>query len=344
MSPERPPVTDAQSLAAALPVDEEAAARVARRYPLRIPAHFLSLIRKPQDPLWRQAVPSLEELSAWDAPDPLGEEAQSPTPGLVHRYPDRALFLVESRCALYCRHCMRKRRTGEARAVSPGALAAGLDYIRRTPALREVVLSGGDPLMMNEEALVSLLARLKAIRHVEVLRIHTRVPGADPDRVTERLASELARFAPLFVNIQFNHPAELTEKARLACRRLLSAGIPLGSQSVLLSGVNDDAQILARLFLGLLSMGVRPYALHHPDPVAGTRHFSVPLERGLALVSSLRGRISGMAVPHYLLDLPGGGGKTALLPGVAEKIGEGIYRIKSFRGEWHTYSDRRMPA
>lgn len=332
------------SLAAIEGADPDSAARVALRYPVRIPAHFASLIRSSGDPLGLQAVPSVRELEGEGEGDPLCEEAQSPVPNLVHRYPGRVLFLVENRCALFCRHCMRKRRTGGTGPVAPEILARGVGYIRKNPAVREVVLSGGDPLMMNPDALFGLLESLRAIPHVKTLRIHTRVPGADPLRVTDALASGLGRFSPLFVNIQFNHPAELTDEAWEAARRLALAGIGMGSQSVLLRGVNDDAETLAELFTGLLEMGIRPYCLHHPDPVAGTGHFSVPLSRGLELVGSLRGRISGMAVPHYMLDIPGGFGKTALLPGSVEVLGNGIYRVRCFRGVLRIYRDLPAPA
>ena len=340
----RKAICDPAALAAIKGANPDSATLVVRRHPMRIPGHFAALIRTHDDPLGLQAVPSISELLCDGEDDPLCEEAQSPVPNLVHRYPDRVLFLVENRCALYCRHCMRKRRTGATGPVAPVILDRGIGYIKENPAVREVVLSGGDPLMMDRDSLLGLLGELRKIPHLKALRIHTRVPGADPARVTEKLVSGLGRFSPLFVNIQFNHPAELTDEAREATRRLARAGIQLGSQSVLLRGVNDDSETLASLFTGLLGMGIRPYCLHHPDPVAGTGHFSVPLSRGLELAASLRGRISGMAVPHYMLDLPGGFGKTALLPGSVEILGNGSYRIRCFQGIWRDYRDRVSPA
>ena len=307
-------------------------------YPLKVPRYYLSLIKTPEDPLWRQAIPDLKELSpGYLGSDPLGEAAQSPVPGLIHRYPDRVVFLASTSCAMYCRHCMRRRSVGS-QPENPMALrAAAIDYIRRQRHIREVILSGGDPFMLSDQSLEDLLKKLRAIDHVTLLRIHTRIPCTCPGRVTPRLVAILKRFHPLFINIQFNHPDEITLESTEACRLLADAGIPLGNQSVLLKNVNDDAATMERLLLALLSIRVRPYYLHHPDLVTGTSHFQVPLRTGLAIMRALRGRVSGIAIPQYMLDLPGGGGKIPLLPQYIEEEMKDRLVVKNFAGKRYEY-------
>jgi lysine 2,3-aminomutase len=315
-------VSTAQELAARLPVSAVALAPVAARYPVRINPYFLGLIQSPGDPIWRQVVPDGRELETDRLPaDPMDEERQSPLPGLTHRYPDRVLLRVTNRCAVFCRHCLRKRLMGDP-ARSPGreALAAALDYIRRHRAIREVILSGGDPLLLEDEALDRLLDRLQAIPQVEIVRIHSRVPGALPQRITPDLARLLRRRHPLHMVLQFNHPREITPEARRACRRLAQAGIPLGCQSVLLRGVNDDPAVMADLMRGLLRLGVKPYYLHHADPVRGAGHFRTDVATGLRIMAHLRQDPGGLAVPCYVADLPGGGGKVVLDPGGVERL------------------------
>lgn len=289
---------------------------VTARYPALINPYYRDLIGSKDDPLWRQAVPDPAELSddLLTDPDPLSEAGQSPVPCLIHRYPDRVLFMISSQCAMYCRHCMRKRMVGRMQQVSHKDVDAGIEYIRRTRSIREVILSGGDPLMADDARIDEILTRLSRMDHVQVIRMHTRVPCTLPARITEDLARLLSAHAPIYVNIQFNHPAELTEAAKTACAMIADVGIPLGCQTVLLAGVNDDAQTMATLMTGLLSARIRPYYIHHPDPVRGTAHFRVSLKKGLGIMDALRGNISGMAVPHYMIDLPGGGGKVPLLP------------------------------
>ncbi|MDJ0784592.1 MAG: KamA family radical SAM protein [Desulfosarcinaceae bacterium] len=310
--------------------------KVADTYPVRINPYFLDLIEQADDPLGLQALPDLRELAAgpWEA-DPFREERLSPVPHLIHRYADRVVFLVSSQCALYCRHCMRKRRVGDplAAAVDPDARQAGLDYIARTETIRDVILSGGDPLLLDDEALAWLLGELRRIPHVEILRIHSRILSSLPQRVTGALTDLLRRHQPLYLNTQFNHPREMTAIAAAACRRLADAGIPLGNQTVLLQGVNDDAAVLRQLFRRLLALRVRPYYLHHPDQVRGTRHFWCAPRRGLDLMAALRGRISGLAIPQYVIDLPGGHGKVPLTPeSVVSRQGD-RWRIRSYTGE-----------
>lgn len=307
-------------------------------YPMQIPPYYLSLIKSPGDPLWRQAVPDTAEGETTQlVADPLCETEQSPVPGLIHRYPDRAVFLASNRCALHCRHCMRRRDLGEGIQGHSAFQARVLDYIARQRNLREVILSGGDPLMLSDGVLLDLLAALKKIPHIETLRIHTRVPCTWPQRIRPELADRLKGYGPLFINIQFNHPAEITPAAAAACALLADAGIPLGCQSVLLKGVNDDPDTMLQLMRALLSIRVRPYYLHHPDPVAGTAHFRVPLRRGLDLLAHLRGRISGLGVPQYMLDLPGGGGKIPLLPQYIQEETADRLIIKNFEGKLYEY-------
>lgn len=306
-------VTTTEQLAQRFDVDPGQLAPVIDSFPMRINPYYLSLIRQPGDPLWRQAVPDPAELAdGAGTADPLREEAHSPVPGLIHRYPDRVVLLASEQCAMVCRFCMRKRRVGG--AVPDDRIAAGIDYIRRTPALREVVLSGGDPLMLSDERLARLLEAIRAIDHVRLIRIHSRMPCTLPQRITMDLVRMLQAFQPLYLNVHFNHPDEITAQSREAIARMADAGIPLGSQTVLLYGVNDDAAVMHRLMETLLSMRVRPYYLHQLDRVCGTAHFRVPPDDGLAIMRHLRGRLSGMGVPHYMIDLPGGGGKVPLTP------------------------------
>lgn len=334
-------LTSPQQLREHFPGTTGALEAVTTVYPMRINPYYLEIIRRAGDPLWRQAVPDPLELHDEEGlEDPLGEEGLSPVPNLVHRYPDRALFLVSNQCAMYCRFCTRKRKVGSQTAmpVTAETIAAGLDYLRRTPAIREVLLSGGDPLLLEDEALDELLATLRAIPSIEVLRIGSRVPCTLPMRVTPRLVAVLRRHHPLFLNTHFNHPAELTPEAARACTLLADGGIPLGCQTVLLKGVNDQAAILRELFLGLLRLRVKPYYLFQADLCRGTNHFRTPLARGLEIMRDLSGHISGMAVPAFALDAPGGGGKIRLSPDEIVRH-EHHLLFKNFRGAPGSYPD-----
>lgn len=289
---------------------------VVRKYPLRINPYFLDLINKFGPPIYKQAVPDLQELSdAICIEDPLDEEGLSPVPGIVHKYPDRVVMLVHNQCPMYCRFCTRKRMVGTPKmAVSQNQLDAGIAYLEKTPAVREVLLSGGDPLLLDDERLDSILTRIRDVQSIEVIRIGTRVPSTLPMRVTDRLVSVLKKYHPLFINTHFNHYAELTEEAAAACTKLADAGIPLGCQTVLLRDVNDDAAVLKKLFLGLLRLRVKPYYLFQPDLTKGTDHFRLPTRRGISIMKELYGHISGLAVPTFALDAPGGKGKIRLSP------------------------------
>lgn len=294
-------------------VDVGAVDRVAAVYPMRIPPYWLALMRDPGDPFFMQAVPSAAELAPDNfEEDPFGEETASPAPGVVHRYPNRVLLLVTRRCAMYCRHCMRKRRSG----ARPDA--AGFDerqageYIRSRPDIREVILSGGDPLMLDDGRLACILAGVGKAPNVDIRRIHTRMPCSLPQRITGSLVRCLRRHGPLIVVTQFNHPAELTPAAAAACARLVDAGIPVLCQTVLLHGINDDAGTLGRLMRGLLTLRVMPYYLHHPDPVRGTAHFGLTVNRGLEIYGALRHHVSGIGLPRYVRDDRGAVGKMPL--------------------------------
>ncbi len=322
-----------------MPVSGDAIEPVIERYPMRINPYFFSLVQTAGDPIARQVIPDPAELeeSGLTAADPSNEYVQSPVPHLVHRYPDRVLFLVASQCAVYCRHCMRKRAVGPKTTISRDHIDQGIDYIRTTPTVKEVLLSGGDPLLIDDDKLESILSRLREIDHVELLRIHTRIPCALPRRITGHLVRVLAKFHPLYINIQFNHPAELTPEARAACALLADAGIPLGSQTVLLKGVNDRPEVMMELMRKLLASRVRPYYLHHPDPVKGTAHFRVPVEKGLAIMAHLRGNLSGIGIPYYMIDLPEGGGKIPLLPDYVIRRDPESLVVRNYAGNCFTY-------
>jgi len=301
------------------PLDE-----VVRRYPMRISPYYLDLIEEPGDAIWRQCVPDVRELQPCEeGADPLDEERLSPVPLVVHRYPDRVLLLASGECAVYCRFCTRKRKVGcAAMGVTVERLDAAIEYIARTSQIHDVILSGGDPLLLEDDRLEYLLKRLRAIPHVEIIRLGSRVPVTLPARVTEKLCGMLRRYHPLYLNTHFNHPRELTPQASEACRMLVDAGLPLGNQTVLLRGVNDTPAVMQQLVKGLLKMRVRPYYLHHMDLAAGTGHFRTRIETGLDIVAALRGPISGLAVPHYVIDAPGGKGKIPLLPEHLLQLGE----------------------
>ena len=310
----------------------------ARAFPMRITSHFLSLIRSHRDGLARQVVPDPREL---DDPrpqtDPLAEEAQSPVPLIVHRYPNRVIFLVSNSCAVHCRFCMRKRRVASSALVQPWDIEAGLDYIRHRDKINEVILSGGDPMMLSDDDLVNILSALRRIPHVRVLRIHSRVASAWPQRITPALASRLAVFHPLYINFHFNHPDEITPGTDQACELLADAGIPLGSQTVLLREINDSPEVLHGLMEALLCIRVKPYYLHQIDRVTGTAHFQVSIQRSLELMAGLRGRLSGMAMPHLMIDLPGGGGKMELLPESVIHRAPDYWLVRNFRGRTFRY-------
>lgn len=296
-------------------VDAAALQSVVQRYPMRVNPYFLGLIRDQGDPVYRQCIPDANEIKdprGWE--DPLNEEALSPVKGLTHRYPDRVLLLVSGRCPVYCRFCNRKRKVGGPSMVTRASIREGIAYIRRHREVRDVLLSGGDPLLLEDHELHEILAALRAIPHVEILRIGTRAPCTLPQRVTPGLVRMLRRFHPLYVFTHFNHPREITRIAAGACARMADAGIPLGCQTVLLKRVNDDPEVMKALMRGLVSIRVRPYYLFQADLARGTAHFWTPLDRGLEMIERLQRELPGICLPHFVVDLPGGGGKVALSP------------------------------
>jgi len=315
--------------------------RAAAAYPMRCPPFYLDLCRKGPPALRRQILPDPRELDdpeGWA--DPLGEADHSPVPGVVHRHPDRALLLVTTRCAVHCRFCFRRHRLGRGGGRPATDLEAALAYIRTHREIREVILSGGDPLVLDDGSLDAILRRLRRLDHLEVLRIHSRVPVVLPQRLTAGLAAVLRRAAPLYLVVHVNHPAELTPEMDRGCGMLLAAGLPLASHTVLLRGVNDDLEILRCLFQGLQRRGIRPYYLFHPDLARGTAHFRPPLTQGLDLVRRLSRRLGGLARPAYAVDIPGGYGKVLLHPGrVRERDGQ-IF-LEDDDGVLHPYPPSR---
>ncbi|VBB41499.1 L-lysine 2,3-aminomutase [uncultured Desulfatiglans sp.] len=331
-------VTGAGMIAELFGLDADELKSVTERYPMRINPYYLGLIRRKHDPIYRQCIPDIREIRLDDGlDDPLAEEAFSPVPGLTHRYPDRVLFLVSASCAMYCRFCNRKRKVGRPSMVNDATIEAGLAYIRRHEEIRDVLLSGGDPLLLSDERLGEILSALRAISHVEIIRIGSRVPCTLPHRITQRLTDLLKQFHPLYLNTHFNHPDELTPEAGAACVRLADAGIPLGCQTVLLRGVNDDPGTMRELMQKLLMVRVRPYYLFQADLARGTAHFWTPLEKGIEIIRELQGHTSGLCLPHFAIDLPGGGGKIPFLPQYVESRGSNSLEVKNFRGQTFRY-------
>ena len=338
-------VTNPAQLTPIYGIDPQPLQAVADAYPMRVNPYYLGLIKEVGDPIWRQAVPDEEELRDNVCPeDPLEEENQSPVPNLVHRYPDRVLFLVCSECAMYCRFCTRKRKVGgEQMVISRDTIQQGLDYIRNNPQIRDVILSGGDPLLLSDERLDEILRELRAIPTVEIIRIGSRVPVVLPQRITTGLVRVLKKYHPLYLNTHFNHPDEITELAAKACQRLVDVGIPVGNQSVLLRGVNDDPAVMKRLIQRLLAIRVKPYYLYQADMVRGTNHFRTSVEEGLEIMHALRGHTSGLGVPAYVIDAPGGGGKIPLLPEYLQQLGE-CTTLKNYRGDIFQYQNPPVPV
>ncbi len=290
----------------------------------------------PLCPLRKQAIPDAEELDdPLGVPDPLDEGKHQPVELIIRVYPDRVAFCVGNRCAVYCRHCLRKETMVGKEGVDPpeAKIQKGIDYIKEHEEIRDVLLTGGDPLLMEDERIEDLLQRLHEIPHVEVIRIGSRTPCTLPQRITPELCTMLAKYHPLYLNTQFNHPAEITAEAEAACARLAGAGIPLGNQSVLLKGINDDAQVMRKLCRELMRIRVRPYYLYQCQVLSGTRHFRTTIERGREIMAKLQGYISGLAVPKYLIDTPYG--KTPLSPNYVEGRRGDDFVLRSWDGkEW----------
>ncbi len=314
--------------------------------PLSITPYYLSLVDRddPNQPVRRCVIPVPAEtvLNPGESFDPLGEDHDSVAPGLVHRYPDRVLFLATDFCSTYCRYCTRSRLVGthsQAGRYDRNRLEQALAYIEATPEVRDVLISGGDPLTLPDDKIEWLLQRLRRIKHVEMVRLGSKVPAVLPQRITPSLVRMLRKYHPLFVSLHFTHPDELTPETAQACERLADAGIPLGSQTVLLSGVNDNVETMKSLMHGLLKIRVRPYYLYQCDPIAGSAHFRTPVSKGLEIIQGLRGHTTGYAVPNYVIDAPGGGGKIALYPeAVVGRQGCDLL-LRNYEGQTFTYPD-----
>jgi len=341
-------IMDIHALSSLLTLSEDEARAMtfkAGQLPLAITPYYASLLDRDQalQPVRRCVVPVTGEYlhSPGEAADPLGEDHDSPVAGLVHRYPDRVLFLVTDFCSTYCRYCTRSRMVGHGNGSSANTTrwAQALDYIEATPSVRDVLLSGGDPLTLPDEMLEWLLSRLRRIRHVEFLRVGTKVPVVLPQRITPALIRMLKKYHPLWVSIHFTHPEELTPETSQACERLADAGIPLGSQTVLLSGINDKVETMKSLVHGLLKIRVKPYYLYQCDPILGSAHFRTSVEKGLEIIRGLRGYTTGYAVPHYVIDAPGGGGKIPLLPDYLKGRDGDDLLLMNYEGRMFRYPD-----
>ncbi|MDX9759923.1 MAG: lysine 2,3-aminomutase [Bacteroidota bacterium] len=314
-------------------------------FPLSVTPYYLSLIDTKDfrnDPVFRQSFPSPSELiiGAHDMVDPLAEDSDSPVPGITHRYPDRVLFHVSNLCAMYCRHCTRKRKVGDLdRIPVRDDVREGIDYIRAHPEVRDVLLSGGDPLMLGDDYLDWMLTEIRAIPHVEIIRIGTRMPVVLPYRITDALVDVLKKHHPLWLNTHFNHPTEITPSSREALRKLADAGIPLGNQSVLLAGVNDCPRIMKTLVHKLVRNRVRPYYLYQCDLSEGLSHFRTPVGKGIEIIENLVGHTSGLAVPTYVIDAPGGGGKIPVMPNYLISWSTNKVVLRNYEGVITTYKE-----
>ncbi len=326
------------------PSEEKGIDKAKGRLAMAITPYWASLIDAEDEncPIRRQAVPVSDEflISPHEMADPCAEDRDSPASHLVHRYPDRVLLLATDHCAMYCRHCTRRRLVGdhEEKEGDPATkFDAAIDYIKANRKIRDVLISGGDPLTLEDEVLEALISKIRAISHVELLRIGTRVPVTLPQRVTENLVNMLKKYSPIWMSIHFNHPKEITKRCKNACDMLSEAGVPLGSQSVLLKGINDRPYIMKRLVHELLQIRVRPYYIYQCDPVRGTQHFRTPVASGINIIEKLRGHTSGYAVPTYVIDGPGGGGKIPVGPNYILSQAKGKYVLRNYKGKIYTY-------
>ena len=326
------------------PEEESGVKETLKTLRMAITPYYLSLIdqNNPHCPIRRQAIPTLAETyhSRADLLDPLHEDTDSPVPGLTHRYPDRVLFLITDMCSMYCRHCTRRRFAGQRDGELPSdKIQMGIDYIARTPEVRDVLLSGGDALMISDTMLESILKRLRAIPHVEIIRIGTRIPVVCPQRITDKLVEMIKQYHPVWVNTHFNHANEMTPEAEAACAKLANAGVPLGNQSVLLRGVNDCTHVMRNLMHVLVKNRVRPYYIYQCDLSMGLEHFRTPVSKGIEIIESLRGHTSGLAVPTFVVDAPGGGGKTPVMPTYVISSSPKRVILRNFEGVICTYTE-----
>jgi len=313
----------------------------------RINPYYLGLIRYPGDPIWLQCIPEKIELDDFDAiEDPLMEEAMSPVSNITHRYPDRALFLVTSQCGIYCRFCTRKRKVGDYEKISMKGLEAAFQYLEEHTEIRDVILSGGDPLMLTDTMLEKILERLRKIEHIEIIRLGTRMPVVLPQRITPNLCNMIKKYHPIYVNTHFNHPWEITDESSRACELLADNGVPVGNQMVIMKDINDDPAIVKELMQKLLKIRVRPYYMYMADETKGANHFRTSVETGMKIVEALRGHTSGLAIPHFVIDAPGGGGKIPLLPNYVLHMDEEQIILRNYQNKvysYKNYADKNNP-
>lgn len=326
------------------PEEEEGVKKTLQTLRMAITPYYISLIdpNNPDCPVRKQAVPTAKETyqSPADLLDPLHEDEDSPVPGLTHRYPDRVLLLITDMCSMYCRHCTRRRFAGQKDAESAvDRIDRAIEYIAKTPQVRDVLLSGGDALMVSDERLEYIISRLRQIPHVEIVRIGSRTPVVCPQRITDNLVNMLKKYHPIWLNTHFNHPQEVTKEATEACAKLANAGIPLGNQTVLLRGVNDCVNTMKKLMHELVKMRVRPYYIYQCDLSMGIEHFRTPVSKGLEIIEGLRGHTSGYAVPTFVVDAPGGGGKTPVMPQYVVSQSPGRVVLRNFEGVITTYTE-----
>lgn len=340
-------VTTVEQLKAVLPLskeEEEALSQSLGILRMAITPYYLSLIdlNDPEDPIRKQAIPTVYEthIAAADLEDPLAEDTDSPAPGLTHRYPDRALLLVTDQCSMYCRHCTRRRKAGETdRAYGKESIQEAIEYIRKTPGIRDVLLSGGDALLISDEMLDWILTEIRSIPHVEIVRLGSRTPVVMPQRITEGLCNVLKKHHPIWLNTHFNHPFEVTETATKALAMMADAGIPLGNQSVLLRGVNDSPYIMRELCHQLVKNRVRPYYIYQCDLSTGIEHFRTRVGKGIEIMEYLRGHTSGYAVPTFIVDAPGGGGKIPVAPQYVISQSDNRIILRNYEGVITTYTE-----
>lgn len=324
--------------------EEEGVKKTLETLRMSITPYYFSLIDMNSDrcPIRKQAIPSVLEVhqSEADLLDPLHEDEDSPVPGLTHRYPDRVLLLITDMCSMYCRHCTRRRFAGAHDAAMPmERIEKAIEYIAKTPQVRDVLLSGGDALLVSDKTLETIISKLRAIPHVEVIRIGSRTPVVLPQRITPELCAMLKKYHPIWLNTHFNHPQEVTPEAKKACEMLADAGVPLGNQSVLLRGINDSVSVMKRLVHDLVKMRVRPYYIYQCDLSMGLEHFRTPVSKGIEIIEGLRGHTSGYAVPTFVVDAPGGGGKTPVMPQYVISQTPGRVVLRNFEGVITTYTE-----
>lgn len=326
-------------------IDVEALQPAFDNFQMRITPAALDLIKEPGDPMWNQYVPTMQELDIVDGViDSLDEDGDSPVPNITHRYPDRALFLVSPVCASYCRFCTRRRKVGDPEKIPLNQYDSAFEYLAAHPEIRDVILSGGDPMMLSDRRLEYIFQKLRAIPHIEIIRLGSRITSHLPERITPEFCEMVKKYHPVYMNTHFDHPSELTPAAVAALGRLADAGVPLGCQTVLLRGVNDNPDVMKELMQKLMKARVRPYYIYMADQVAGGEHFRTTVEKGLEIVKALRGWTSGLAVPHFVIDAPGGGGKVPLLPEYVDEITEDEVVFRNYEGKRFVYKQPRQPA